>query len=161
MILSLIVATDEENGIGKDNQLMWHLPKDLKFFKNTTSGHTVIMGRKTFDSIGKPLPKRRNIVITRQKNLSISGVEIFNTLADALEACADEEEVFVVGGGEIYKQALPLAHKLYQTKVHHIFNADTFFPEINPLEWELISREDHAKDEQHPYSFSFLISSKR
>lgn len=161
MTLSIIVATDEENGIGKDNQLMWHLPKDLKFFKNTTSGHTVIMGRKTFDSIGKPLPKRRNIMITRQKNLHIHGVEIFNTLADALEACADEEEVFVVGGGEIYNQALPLAHKLYQTKVHHTFNADTFFPEINPSEWNLISRQDHAKDEQHPYSFSFLILSKR
>lgn len=161
MTLSIIVATDEENGIGKDNQLMWHLPKDLKFFKNTTSGYTVIMGRKTFDSIGKPLPKRRNIVITRQKNLNINGVEIFNTLADALEACADEEEVFVVGGGEIYNQALPLAHKLYQTKVHHTFNADTFFPEINPSEWNMISREDHVKDEQHPYSFSFLIWSKR
>lgn len=161
MTLSIIVATDEENGIGKDNQLMWHLPKDLKFFKNTTSGHTVIMGRKTFDSIGKPLPKRRNIVITRQKNLTINGVEIFNTLADALEACADEEEVFVVGGGEIYNQALPLAHKLYQTKVHHTFNADTFFPEVNPSDWNLISREDHPKDEQHAYSFSFLISSKR
>lgn len=160
MTLSIIVATDEENGIGKDKQLMWHLPKDLKFFKNTTSGHTVIMGRKTFDSIGKPLPKRRNIVITRQNNLNISGVEIFNTLADALKACADEEEVFVVGGGEIYNQALPLAHKLYQTKVHHTFNADTFFPEINPSEWNLISREDYPKDEQHLYSFSFLILSK-
>jgi dihydrofolate reductase len=154
--ISIIVATDEENGIGKDNQLMWHLPKDLKFFKNTTSGHPVIMGRKTYDSVGRPLPNRRNIIITRQKDLKIDGVEVFNEFEKAVKACADEDEVFIVGGGEIYKQALPFTDKIYLTKVHRKFNADAFFPEFNKEEWKLISKEDHEQDEKHAFSFSFL-----
>ncbi len=156
MIVSIIVATDQENGIGKDNQLMWHLPKDLKFFKNTTSGHTIIMGRKTYDSVGRPLPNRRNIIITRQKDLKIEGVEVFNELENAVKACADEDEVFIVGGGEIYQQALPFTDKIYLTKVHQKFNSDAFFPEFNKEEWKLISKEDHEPDEKHAFSFSFL-----
>jgi dihydrofolate reductase len=155
--LSLIVATDEENGIGKNNQLLWHLPNDLKFFKKTTSGHTIIMGRKTYDSIGKPLPNRRNIIITRKENLKIEGVEIFNSLENALLACADEEETFVIGGGEIYRESLPLVNQIYLTKVSHQFNADTFFPKINALDWEVIFKEDHLKDEKHAFDYSFLI----
>ncbi|MBU0697127.1 MAG: dihydrofolate reductase [Bacteroidetes bacterium] len=160
MTISIIVATDEENGIGKNNQLMWHLPKDLKFFKSTTSGHPVIMGRKTYDSVGKPLPNRRNIIITRQKDLKIEGVEVFNELENAIKACVDEEEVFIVGGGEIYKQALPFTDKIYLTKVHHTFNADAFFPELNYSEWKLISKEEHEPDEKHAYCFSFITFSR-
>ena len=155
--LSLIVATDEENGIGKNNQLLWHLPNDLKFFKKTTSGHTIIMGRKTYDSIGKPLPNRRNIVITRKENLKIEGVEVFNDLETALLACADDEEAFVIGGGEIYKEALPFVSQIYLTKVHHQFNADTFFPKIEALNWSIKFKEDHQKDDKHAFDYSFLI----
>lgn len=158
--LSLIVATDQENGIGKNNQLLWHLPNDLKFFKKTTSGHTIIMGRKTFDSIGKALPNRRNIVITRQKDLAIENVEVFNSLEQAIATCNNEDQYFVIGGGEIYKQALPLANNLYLTKVKHTFNADTFFPNIPALEWQVVFKEVHQKDEKHQYDYSFLILRK-
>lgn len=159
--LSIIVATDKKNGIGKNNQLLWHLPKDLQFFKKTTSGHPIIMGRKTFDSIGKALPNRRNIVISRQANLTINGVEIYPNLAAALAACAQEEEIFVIGGGEIYKQALPFANKIYLTKVDHQFDADTYFDDINLQDWEVIFKEDHLKDEKHLYNFSFYILAKQ
>ncbi len=158
--LSLIVATDEENGIGKNNQLLWHLPNDLKFFKKTTSGHTIIMGRKTYDSIGKPLPNRRNIVISRQADLQIEGVETYTDLANAIASCAHEQEYFVIGGGEIYKQALAHVKQIYLTKVAGTFNADTFFPTLNALEWEVIYKEEHQKDEKHAYNYTFLILKK-
>lgn len=159
--LSLIVATDTENGIGKNNQLLWHLPEDLKFFKRTTSGHTVIMGRKTYESIGKPLPNRRNIVISRQENFKIEGVEVYQTLNAAIKACHDENEAFIIGGGEIYKQALPFTQKIYLTKVHHQFDADTFFPTLEATQWEVILKEDHLPDEKHQYPYSFIILQKR
>jgi len=155
--LSLIVATDKKNGIGKNNQLLWHLPKDLQFFKKTTSGHPIIMGRKTFDSIGKALPNRRNIVISRQADLVISGVEVYPNLAAAVAACTKEEEIFVIGGGEIYQQALPIANKIYLTKVDHQFDADTYFKNLDLKDWEVIFKEDHLKDEKHLYNFSFYI----
>ncbi|MFC5284030.1 dihydrofolate reductase [Pedobacter alpinus] len=155
--LSLIVATDEENGIGKNNQLLWHLPNDLKFFKKVTSGHTIIMGRKTYDSIGKPLPNRRNIVISRQANLQINGVEIYPNLDAAIASCKNEEECFVIGGGEIYKQALPFVKQIYLTKVASTFNADTFFPTLNEIEWEVVFKEEHQKDEKHAFDYAFLI----
>jgi len=155
--LSLIVATDQENGIGKNNQLLWHLPNDLKFFKKTTSGHTVIMGRKTFDSIGKPLPNRRNLIITRKEDLKIEGVEIFNSLEDALKACIKEEQTFIIGGGEIYREALPFVDHIYLTKVHHQFNADTFFPTLDAINWKVTFKEDHYKDDKHAFDYSFLI----
>ncbi len=159
--LSIIVATDNENGIGKNNQLLWHLPKDLQFFKKTTSGNPIIMGRKTFDSIGKPLPNRRNMVITRQNDLEINGVEVYHDLNTALKECEAEKEVFIIGGGQIYKQALPLTQKIYLTKVHHEFDADTFFPSINAEDWEVILREDHFKDEKHQFDYSFIILERR
>jgi dihydrofolate reductase len=159
--LSLIVATDTENGIGKNNQLLWHLPEDLKFFKRTTSGHTVIMGRKTYESIGKPLPNRRNLVISRQENLKIEGVEVFANLEDAINACANEKEAFIIGGGEIYKKALPQTHKIYLTKVHHQFDADTFFPMLDAAQWEVLSAEDYPVDDKHLYPYSFIILQKR
>lgn len=158
-VLSIIVATDQKNGIGKNNQLLWHLPKDLQFFKKTTSGHPIIMGRKTFDSIGRALPNRRNIVISRQTDLIISGVEVFSNLADAIAAC-EEEEIFVIGGGEIYKQALPLANKIYLTKVEHQFDAAIFFEDLDLEDWTIIFKEDHEKDEKHLYDFSFYILEK-
>jgi dihydrofolate reductase len=159
--LSLIVATDNENGIGKNNQLLWHLPNDLKFFKTTTSGHTIIMGRKTFDSIGKVLPNRRNIVISRQPEFKIEGVEVYPNLDAALETCTDEKEVFIIGGGEIYKQALPKTQRIYLTKVHHEFDADTFFPMLDAKDWEVTFEEDHFKDEKHQYDYSFVILDRR
>jgi dihydrofolate reductase len=159
--ISLIVATDKKNGIGKNNQLLWHLPKDLQFFKKTTSGHPIIMGRKTYDSIGKALPNRRNIVISRQIDLTIEGVEVYPNIDAAVAACGLEEEIFVIGGGEIYKQALAIATKIYLTKVDHQFDADTFFSELNLKDWKVIFEENHLKDEKHLYNFSFNILAKQ
>lgn len=161
MIVSIIVAIDENKGIGKNNQLLWHLPNDLKFFKKTTSRHTVIMGRKTFDSIGKPLPNRRNIVISRNKDLKIEGAEVYNSIDEALTTCQQEQEVFIVGGAEIYKQALPLTNKFYITKVHHEFDADTFFNNLNLNELNELWREENYADEKHLYDYTFLILEKR
>ncbi|RZL54772.1 MAG: dihydrofolate reductase, partial [Pedobacter sp.] len=113
--VSIVVAVSENNAIGKDNQLLWHLPADLKHFKEITTGHPIIMGRKTYDSIGRPLPNRRNIVITRTTNLSIENVEVVNTLEEAISLCKDEKEIFIIGGAEIYKHALPLTNRIYLT----------------------------------------------
>lgn len=157
MKVSIIVAIDQENGIGKDNQLLWHLPNDLKFFKKITSGNTIIMGRKTYESIGRPLPNRRNIVISRNQDLKIEGVEVFENISSALEACKTENEVFIIGGGEIYKQALPFTNKIYLTKVDANCAADTFFPSLNEQEWKIISEEKHLKDEKHTYNYIFTI----
>ncbi|WP_443939672.1 dihydrofolate reductase [Pedobacter sp. MW01-1-1] len=160
--LSIAVAVGENWAIGKDNQLLWHMPADLKFFKETTSGHTVVMGRKTFDSVGRPLPKRRNIVITRAKDLKIEQVEVVNSLEEAIELTKQEEKpVFIVGGAEIYRQALPLCNTLYLTTIHHVFDADTFFPEINRTEWEEISKERHPADEKNPYDYTFEVLKRK
>ncbi|MBO9672348.1 MAG: dihydrofolate reductase [Sphingobacteriaceae bacterium] len=156
--LAIAVAIGENYAIGKNNQLLWHMPADLKFFKQTTSGHTVIMGRKTFDSVGRPLPNRRNIVITRDTQLKIEGVEVVNSLNKALEVTKTEEKpVFIVGGAEIYKQALPQTQTLYLTTIHHHFDADTFFPEINRNEWKVISSETHKADEKNKYDYTFEV----
>lgn len=158
--ISLIVAIDENKAIGKDNQLLWHLPNDLKFFKKTTSGHTIIMGRKTYDSIGKPLPNRRNMVITRNKDLKIEGVEFYTSLREAIQNSKSENEVFVIGGSEIYNQALPLSNKIYLTQVHHKFEADTYLESLNLSDWEVVKQEDHFKDEKHLYDYSFMVLRK-
>lgn len=155
MIVSIVVAISENHAIGKDNQLLWHLPKDLKHFKEITTGGTVIMGRKTYDSVGKPLPNRRNIVITRQQ-IEIAGCEVVNSLQAALDLCRDHKEVFIVGGAEIYKQAMPLTDKVYLTIVHESFEGDTYFPEINPEIWKETQRTDHEADEKNALSFSFI-----
>ena len=157
MKISIIVAADENNGIGANNQLLWHLPADLKFFKETTTGHTIIMGRKTFDSIGKPLPKRRSLVISRDQDLKIAGAETFTAVADALAVCKTESEVFIIGGAEIYNLALSFSDRIYLTKVHHEFKADVFFPEISINEWKEIKRVFHPKDDKNSFDFSFLI----
>jgi dihydrofolate reductase len=135
MIVSIIVAIGENNAIGKNNQLLWHMPNDLKHFKDVTSGRTIIMGRKTFDSVGKPLPKRRNIVVTRQ-DITIPGCEVVKSIEDGLALCKGEDEVFIGGGAEIYKLAMHLTDRIYLTIIHKSFDADTFFPEIDRKEWK-------------------------
>ena len=155
MTVSIIVAIAENNAIGKDNKLLWSLPRDLKHFKEITSGHTVIMGRKTYDSMGKSLPNRRNIIITRQEDMLIIGVEVVNTLEHALALCADEEEVFIIGGAQIYEQALQLTDKIYLTVVHESYEADTVFPELDPERWTVLSSELHLPDEKNNVAFTF------
>lgn len=159
-IVSAVVATALNNAIGKHNQLLWHLPADLKHFKDITSGHTVIMGRKTFDSIGKPLPRRRNIVVTRQP-IQIEGCEVVNSVEAALALCADEKEVFIVGGAEIYKLALPFTNRVYLTIVKKEFEADAFFPTLNAEEWVQTSVEDHIPDEKNNLPYSFITLERR
>ena len=155
MIISMVVAISENNAIGKDNALLWKLPLDLKHFKNITNGHTVIMGRKTYDSMGKTLPNRRNNIITRTSNLTIAGAEVVNTLDDAFMLCKSEQEIFVIGGAEIYKQSLNVADRIYLTKVHHRFEADTFFPVIDSNIWKETESERHEPDEKHAFAFTF------
>ncbi|WP_432712834.1 dihydrofolate reductase [Pedobacter sp.] len=155
MIVSIVVAISANNAIGKDNQLLWHLPADLKHFKAITSGHTIIMGRKTYDSIGKPLPNRRNIVISRNPELTINGAEVTHSLEQALALCKDEEEVFVIGGAAIYNDAIALTNRIYLTRVHENYEADTFFPALDPNQWQESSLEHHQPDEKNAVAYSF------
>ena len=158
MILSIIVAIGKNNEIGGGNNLLWHLPAELKHFKEITTGHTIIMGRKTFESLPKgPLPNRRNIVISRNPGLKIEGAEVYASLDHALLKVMDEEKVFIIGGAQIYRQSFPDADKLYLTKVHAEFpQADTFFPEIDYSKWQEINRETFPSDEKNAYAFSFI-----
>ncbi len=151
--LSLIAAVARNGAIGKDNALLWRLPEYLKFFKRTTLGCPVIMGRKTWDSIGRPLPGRRNIVITRNTSWQAEGAEVFHDLDSALAATADVPKVFVIGGGELYAQALPLADELVLTEVDADFEGDTFFPEWDGSAFTEISRESHTADAGWAYHF--------
>jgi dihydrofolate reductase len=157
MTVSIIVAAAENNVIGGNNQLLWQLPDDLKRFKSVTTGHTVIMGRRTYDSIGKALPNRRNIVISRDAGLKIEGCETANSLEDALQLAAGEKEVFVIGGGRVYEQAWDKADKLYLTRVHTEKEGDTFIPGIRADRWIEESREFHPADGKHAYAYSFII----
>lgn len=156
--ITLIVAAGEDNAIGKDNDLIWHLSDDLKRFKGLTNDHHIIMGRKTFESFPKPLPNRTHIVITRQDNYQVpNGVIVVNNLEDAFDAARNDKQPFVIGGGEIYKQAMPFASKIELTRVHGSFeNADTFFPEIDNTVWKEAHKTFHDKDDKHQYSFSFI-----
>ena len=155
MIVAIIVAIGENNAIGKNNQLLWHMPNDLKHFKDVTSGRTIIMGRKTFDSVGKPLPRRRNIVVTRQ-DITIPGCEVVKSIEDGLALCKGEDEVFIGGGAEIYQLAMHLTDRMYLTIIHQNFDADTFFPEIDYKQWKETAREDYQPDEKNPYPYSFI-----
>lgn len=160
MIVSLIVAAGTNHAIGKGNQLLWHLPKDLQFFKKTTWAMPVIMGRKTFESLsGKPLQGRLNIIITRQKDWKPEGVVVVHSLKDALfvAGSSDYKEAFVAGGGEIYREALPLADQVYLTRVQAAPEADTFFPELPVSDWQLVSDTSFPSDAKHIYSFSFQL----
>ncbi len=157
MKIILIAAIDLNGGIGKDNQLLCHLPADLKHFKQLTQGKTVIMGRKTFDSLpGGALPKRRNIVISRQANLTLANCEVFNSIDAAFAACESEEEVFVIGGENIYKQTIANADVLEITQMDARFDADAFFPPIDTTIWTAVKQEAHAADERHAYNFTFV-----
>jgi dihydrofolate reductase len=156
-MISLIVAAAQNNAIGKNNRLLWHLPNDLKFFKNTTWGMPVIMGRKTFEAVNKPLPGRFNIVITRQPDWKADGVITAVDLQDALKkaGATNCNEIFVIGGGEIYKQAMEIADKIYMTRVHTSLDGDTFFPEIDEAYWKIDSLQEFTADEKHAFAYSF------
>ncbi len=156
-MLSLIVATGENGELGKAGRMPWHLPADLKHFKALTLGKPVIMGRKTFEAIGKPLPGRRNIVVSSKQGYSIPGCEIAPSFTDALALAAGVPEIMVIGGGEIYRQALPRAQRIYQTRVHGEFDADTYFPKLGTAEWRELSREDHEPDARNRWSYSFMV----
>lgn len=151
----MIAAAAENNALGKDNELVWHLPNDFKRFKALTSGHHIIMGRKTFESFPKPLPNRTHIVITRQKNYQPDGCIVVNSLEKAIALCPKEEDSYIIGGGEIYALGMPYSDKIELTRVHDNFEADAFFPDINPDEWKLIQSEFQAKDEKHLIDFTY------
>ena len=157
--IALIVAADTNNAIGINNQLLWHLPNDLKFFKNTTWGFPVIMGRKTFEAVNKPLPGRTNIVITRNQDWKYEGVKTAMDLAGAIELArqTNAKQLFIIGGGEIYTQAIPLADTIYLTRVHTIQKGDTFFPVLDKSQWELFSNDDFSADEKHAFDYSFQL----
>jgi len=154
-MIILIAAAAENNALGKDNQLLWHLPEDFKRFKQITSGNYIIMGRKTFESFPKPLPNRTHVIITRQKDYIAEGFIVVHALEEAIEISPKEEEVFVIGGAEIYKQSFENADKIELTRVHSEFEADAFFPEFNTSNWNLVFSEKHTKDEKHQYDYTF------
>lgn len=156
MPISIIVAASQNNVIGKDNQLIWRLSADLKRFKALTTGHHIIMGRKTFDSIGRPLPNRTSIIITRQADYKVEGCIVVNSLEEALEKVPADQEAFIIGGGTIYKEVIDKADKLYLTRVHKKFEGDTFFPKIEAKTWQSVNREDHMPNEKNEYAYSFI-----
>ncbi len=158
MKLSLIVAVAQNNVIGHNNQLIWHLPNDLKQFKRLTTGHCIIMGRKTFESIGKPLPNRTSIIISRNSDFQIDNCLTVNSLEGAINKAAElgETEAFIIGGAEIYKLSLSLVDKIYLTEVHHAFEGDTYFPVIDKTIWQETHREDFEMDEKHLVKYSFV-----
>ena len=157
-MISLIWAMDENRVIGKDNQLPWHLPEDLKFFKRTTLGHPIAMGRKTHESIGRILPGRENIIITRNQDYQCEGCTILYSLDELYKLSQqNQDEIFVIGGAEIFQRVLLMADRLYLTKIHHAFSGDTYFPKIDMSEWELQSCEQGFQDEKNHYKYEFLI----
>lgn len=162
MIISLIVAATTNNVIGKDNKLLWHLPNDMKFFKNTTWGMPVIMGRKTFEALaGEPLPGRFNFVITRQKDWhpGRKKVEVAHDLTAAVRQAeqTDSKEAFVIGGGQIYGEAMPIANKIYMTRIHAVLGGDTYFPAIEEKDWTMTSNLDFQPDDKHAFAYSFQL----
>jgi len=155
--ITLIVAAAENNVIGDGKSMPWHLPNDLKFFKEKTIGHSILMGRKTFESLTKPLVKRRNIVITRNYNYKADNIDVANSLEEAIGYCRDEKEIFIIGGGEIYKMALPIADRIYLTRVHGTVEGSVYFPELSADDWEKTAAEPHKKDAKHPYDYTFEV----
>ena len=155
MSITIIAAMSENRIIGRAGSLPWRLPADLKRFKSLTVGHTVIMGRKTFESIGRPLPDRRCIVITRNAEYRAEGAAVVLSLEDALQQVGDDEEAFIIGGGELYRHALPFAHRLELTIVHAVIEGDTSFPELDLKDWQLIGEEHHEADDHHAYPYTF------
>lgn len=160
-MIVLIAAVADNNALGKNNQLVWHLPNDFKHFKTLTSGHYIIMGRKTFESLPKPLPNRTHIVISRQKNYKPQGCIVVESIQEALSICPPNEDTYVIGGGEIYTIAMPFADKLEITRVYNKFDADVFFPEINEEKWDLIASSFQSKDEKHLYDYCYQTYLKK
>lgn len=164
-MITLIAATAENNALGKNNDMIWHLPDDFKRFKKLTSGHFIIMGRKTYESLDGPLPNRTHIIITRQENyaekVDANCCIVVDNIEDAIAKSASEGETFVIGGGEIYKLALPLADKIELTRVHGTFEADAYFPEIDENKWNLVNEDYHPKDEKHNFDFTYQTFMKR
>ena len=161
-MITIIAAIGNNNELGKDNDLIWHLPADLKRFKKVTTGHTIVMGRNTFESIGQPLPNRRSVIITRNKDYQQEGCVVVHSLEEAIELMKDEEMACIIGGAQIYQEAMQkqLVDQLDITKVHEDFEADVYFPEIKDSEWTLFSNETHTPDEKNKYTYSFLQYSK-
>jgi len=162
MLISLIVAASENNVIGRDNDLPWKLPDDMKFFVKTTKGHHILMGRKNLESFGRLLPNRTNILLTRDRSYQFEGAEIFYDLEEAIEFAKanGEDELMVIGGGEIYKQCLPFTDRIYLTRIHTQIEGDTFFPELDPNDWKSTSELYHPKDEKHAFDFTFITYKK-
>jgi len=157
--ISLLLAADENNVIGKDNSLPWHLPNDLKYFKNLTWGMPILMGRKTYESIGKPLPGRQNIVITRNENFKADGVAVVRSVETAIDIANDSDikEIFIIGGAEIFNTILPKANRVYLTRIHHRFEGDVFFPELQEAEWKLVKQRRGDVDEKNVYPHTFEV----
>lgn len=159
IVLSLLVAASENNVIGKENKLPWHLPGDLKYFKNLTWGMPILMGRKTFDSIGKALPGRKSIIITRNRHWQHEGAEVVHSIDEAIDKAKeyDVKEIFVIGGAEIFKTSFEKAGRIYLTRIHQHFDGDVFFPEINEDEWELINQRHCTADEKNLYPHTYQV----
>lgn len=160
-MLTMIAAAAENNALGKDNDLVWHLPDDFKRFKRLTSGHHIIMGRKTFESFPKLLPNRTHVIITRQDDYYPDDTIVVSSLEEAIKVSKLDEQPFIIGGGEIYKIGIKHADKIELTRVHGTFEADTHFPEIDENKWVLVNEQFHPKDEKHDYSFSYLTYERR
>jgi len=160
MEISIIVAASINNAIGKDNNLLCRLSNDLKRFKKITMGHHILMGRKTFESIGKPLPGRTTVIITRQKDYTQEGCKIANSIEEAINLCQDTE-IFIIGGGEIYNQAFNIVNNIYLTRIHSIIDGDTFIPNIDDDNWQEVDREDFLKDEKNEFDYSFINYKKK
>jgi len=162
MIISMIAAMGENRELGLDNELLWRLPVDMKFFRETTMGKPILVGRKTYESFGgKPLPGRKNIVITQDESYRSEGAIIVHNIDDALAAAQDAEEIMIIGGASFYQQLLPRADRMYLTYVHQTFAADSWFPEFNQDEWQEISRRDNPADEKNPYSCTFVVFERK
>ena len=161
MKLSLIAAVSRNNVIGKDNKMPWHLPADLQFFKTTTMGKPIIMGRRTWESLGRVLPGRRHIVVTRNRDYTAEGVEIVHSTNAALEQASDVYEAVIIGGAFLYKEMLPLTDRLYLTEIDAKFEGDTFFPEWNKDEWDVVSSDSHPANEKNPFPYRFVVYDRR
>ncbi|MBC8513432.1 MAG: type 3 dihydrofolate reductase [Candidatus Thioglobus sp.] len=157
MSLSIVVAMDENRLIGKDNKLPWHLPADLAYFKKNTTGKSIVMGRKTYDSIGRPLPNRRNIVISRNSKTLITGCEVLSSIDEMLSITKDEDEVMIIGGASLCEQLLPQVSRLYITKIEGKFDGDVYFPEYNEADWRQVSCESHLPDDLNEHAHHFLV----
>jgi len=159
--ITMIAAVAEDNGLGLDNKLVWHIPRDLKHFKNLTHGHCIIMGRKTFESLPKALPHRKNIVLSRRKNITYSGAVVVNSIEKAIEETKQDPKPYIVGGGEIYRLFMNYSSYIELTRIHHKFRSDTFFPFINLKKWEVVKRHDITKSKIEKYNYSFLTYKRK